>query len=154
MKGWMAAVQQPEIQQPKNQYRDVALAYIALANGKHDEVARTMEAYGQKFANEKMWWNRIVGADALLVAALAYEKLGQPARAAQLVESSLAVFDDPGFNKSASYYKRRLARARALLAKLLNKSNPETAKSLANEALAWYRQAGGYNTIISGLEAL
>jgi hypothetical protein len=149
MKAWMAAVQRPD-----NQYRKVAEAHVALAEGKPSEVAPAMETYGKKLAGDTMWWNRIVGADALLLSAIAYQALDQPARAAQIVESSLVVFDDPGFNKSASYYKRRLARARAMLAHLIAKSNPETAKSLANEALAWYRQAGGYDDVVAGLEAL
>jgi tetratricopeptide (TPR) repeat protein len=149
MKSTMAAVQWAD-----NQYLPIAKAYLLFADGKLDDVARTMEEYGQKFAAEKGWWDRNVGAAAFMIASLAYEKLGQPERAVPLLETSLVIFEDPGFNKSASYYKRKLARTRAMLAKLVAKTKPETAKSLAKEALAWYREAGGYEATIAELEKL
>jgi tetratricopeptide (TPR) repeat protein len=142
-----------KVKVPQNSYVKIANAYLMLADGKTEEVARSMEAYGDENAKEKGWWDRIVGANAYLLAATAYEQLGQPARAIEVLQRTLPIFEDPGINKG-SHFKRRLARARMMLARLLAKTSPETAKSLANEALVWYRQAGGYESAIAELEPL
>ena len=160
---WLAAERGDEVEMkramsavkvPDNDYVKVAKGYLLLAAGKHAEVARLMDELGRRNAKEPGWWDRMVGANAFLVAAIAYEKLGNPAAAIKALESALPLLAAAGPIKTASYYKRRLARTRAMLAKLLAKTRPETAKSLANEALVWYRQAGGYEATIAELEAL
>ena len=113
-----------------------------------------MEAYGDSLDGAKAWFDRNVGANAYLVSAIAYRKLGNTARAITVLRHILEIYKDPSFNTAASYNKRRLARTRAMLARLLAASDPETAKSLAQEALAWYRQAGGYEAVIVDLEAI
>jgi serine/threonine protein kinase len=161
--GWLAAERgdlvemstaMSAVKQPDNRLLKVASAYLLLAEGKAEEAARSMDAYGETMAKDPEWAARMVGANALLVAAMAHEKLGQLSPAIDALKRALGVFDDPQINKSASYIQRRIARTRAMLAKLVAKSEPETAKSLAREALRWYRQAGGYDAVIRELEAI
>jgi tetratricopeptide (TPR) repeat protein len=149
MKRSMASVKLPD-----NRLFKVAAAYVQLADGKVDEAARSMEEYGQTMAADADWAGRATGANALLVAAMAHEKNGKPELAVSALKRAIVIFDDPKINKSASYIKRRIARTRAMLAKLLAKSDPETAKSLAREALVWYRQVSGYEATITELEAI
>jgi uncharacterized protein HemY len=113
-----------------------------------------MEEFAATKEKDTNWWDRLTGVNAFLAAATAYEKLGKPERAVAVLKRALVIFEDPKINRSASYIARRLAHTRAMLAKLLVKSEPETAKSLAKEALLWYRQAGGYDAVIAELEAI
>ena len=137
-----------------NEYTKVARGYLLLFDGKAKEAATLMEAEGEILDKKKAWWDRLAGANAFMVAAMAHDKLGDTGRAIAALQRSLAIFDDPGLNKSAGFYKRRIARVRAMLAKLLVKTQPETAKSLASEALTWYRQQRGYDSTIAELEAI
>jgi hypothetical protein len=56
--------------------------------------------------------------------------------------------------QSNPFHQRRLTRVRAELSRALAASDPPRARQLANLAIAWYRQAGGYEQAIEQLSQL
>src|SRR5262249_49756222 len=95
------------------------------------------------------WWLRFSAIDAELLVAIARDRLRDARRALAALRRALAVLDDPRFNHGAAYTLRRLARVRASLARHLAPS--AEAAQLAAAAIAWYRDAGGYDERIAEL---
>ena len=135
-------------------YVAVAKATLQIADGAYDDASRAMHALAGELAEKPSWPARLLATDALLVAARADRARGRHAAARGALERALAILDGPGFNSGASYYERRLNRARAMLAKLLATAEPSAAERLADEALRWYRQANGYDAIVAELAAI
>lgn len=98
-------------------------------------LARTAE-------QAQAWWQKISGADAWLAVAAARDARGDRAGAVAAWRSARALLEDVVRNTSATTVLRRRARVAALLAL-------ETRdRALADEALTWYRRAGGYDAMI------
>lgn len=131
----------------------IARAYLSL--GKNDaQVAAAMDKLAAERRGAEIWWKRTWSADAGLLAALAWRRLGQPKNALASLEAALPVIEETEHIQSNPYHQRRLNRVRAELAKQLAASDPRRAKQLATLAIEWYRQAGGYEAILQQLTEL
>ncbi|MEO7096995.1 MAG: hypothetical protein ABI175_27295, partial [Polyangiales bacterium] len=127
----------------------VAVGYQLLLGGKVAEANRTMLEVGAALAQEKHFWARWRGVDALIVAAIAQHALGDLALERTTLERALAAITTIEAIKTTTFYQRRLARIHRMLARI--------APSLADHAtaaLTWYRAAGGYDAAVTELEAL
>ncbi len=93
----------------------VARAALALLGGDPAGAARDAEALARTAAAATTWWKRFAAVDAWLVVAQAEQLQGHTAAAAAAARSAQAVLASPGFNTTATYYRRRLARVRELL---------------------------------------
>jgi hypothetical protein len=120
----------------------VELARIQLAGS-----AREATAVTATLEQSKEWWIAMFAADGLLVAAAA-----SPRDAIAHLRHAHKILDGITAGRSQPYYQRRLARVRYLLARALGPSAERT--QLAKEALAWYRDAGGYERAVAELDAL
>jgi hypothetical protein len=156
--GWLAeergdaAEVRAAMQQVKNEHRPIALAYLAAADGKLDEAIRQARSAAAGLGGE--WWARFYAGDALLVAATCADRLHRTAEAIASLSAALAIYDQLTMIAQQPYYQRRVARARALLARLVAPSDPAEAARLAGAAAAWYRAAGGYGAIAGQMEKL
>jgi hypothetical protein len=95
------------------EHTPVARAALALLAGDAATASRAAGAIARTAAAETAWWKRFAAVDAWIVVAQADRSLGRDASPA--LRSALQVFDTPGFNTTAPYYQRRLARIRELL---------------------------------------
>ena len=122
----------------------IALATAMLGVLRGDSAAADRVATGVAQAHDRAaeWWDRLRAADAWLVAADARSQLGRRNDAIAAWRSALAILVDPRLNARAAYLQRRLALARAHLAVATGD------RGLAALAIAWYRDAGGYDRAI------
>jgi tetratricopeptide (TPR) repeat protein len=131
----------------------IAKSYLQL--GINDrELAGEMEAMVAEARTSATWWHRTWAADAGLLAALAWQRAGQPSRARADLEAALPIIEDTERIQPNPYHQRRLTRIRAELARLLVDLDRPRAHQLASLASAWYRQAGGYDQAIERLSAI
>ncbi|MEZ4363156.1 MAG: serine/threonine-protein kinase [Kofleriaceae bacterium] len=131
----------------------VAAGYLGL--GERDaQVALEMEALAAEHAAAAEWWSRTWAADAGLVAALAWRATGQPERELRALEAALAIIEDTNRVQSNPFHQRRLSRIQRELARALATSDRARARRLADAAITWYRQAGGYEQTIERLSEL
>jgi len=125
-----------------------AASYVAIAEGDHvAETAATVQALAAKLAAATQFWRRGEAADAEVVAALGWQRLGRAADAERCWSAAVALLA----SIQRPFYDRRLARARAALAQRWISSKPDEARRLAAAALAWYREAGGYEARVAEL---
>jgi hypothetical protein len=135
-----------------NDRAPIARAYLDAFDGKLDDAIRQARAAAEGLRAE--WWTRFYAGDGLLFAATCADRLHRRADAIANVRAALAIYDQLTVIKQAPYYLRRVARARALLARLVAPADPAEATKLAGDAAAWYRAAGGYDAIAGDLEAI
>lgn len=107
-----------------------------------------MQDLAEQLLAEQHFWRRWRAVDALLVMATAEEHNADRGNAISVLRRALSVAADLDGLKETSFYKRRLARIHAMLARLGAGSEHKRA------ALEWYRGAGGYEREVSALEAL
>jgi len=138
-----------EIRQPPN--ARVAPGYVALLDGKLEEAARTMTALGRELEGSTDYWLRVAAADAYMVAATAALNLHRDADAIASLARALPLLENI---EDMPAYRRRLARCRAALARLLATREPARAHDLATRAIAWYRDAIGYDRELAELAAI
>jgi eukaryotic-like serine/threonine-protein kinase len=135
----------------------IARAYLLLGS-RDAQVAAEMDALAGARRGAEIWWKRTWAADAGLLAALAWRRLGQPKKARASLEAALPVIEETEHIQSNPFHQRRLSRVRAELARELGTSamaaDRTSAKQLAALAIAWYRQAGGYDAAIQRLAAI
>jgi hypothetical protein len=105
------------------------VAQLALAPTPH--AAR---ALADELLRAEHWWERVFAADALLLA-------GERAD----LERALTALEANAIGRSQVYHQRRLARVHAQLA-LSTRDHAH-----ADAALAWYREAGGYDAMVTAL---
>ena len=113
----------------------------------------------ERGAADPQFWKRLIAVDAAIAAALALER--SPASSSQSAAVATAAARrawsralEIGEPLDPPQMQRRLARIRAALARHLRASQPVRARRLAEEAMRWYRQAGGYDAVLSALEPL
>jgi len=123
----------------------LAKAYLAMLDGKLEVAAAAALVVGENFQAEP--WTRFDAAEGLLLAAICLDKLQRRDAAVASARAALKIFEQLTSNER---YRRRLARTRAVLARL---GVPE-AKQLARDAVGWYRAAGGYDSIVNELDAI
>jgi eukaryotic-like serine/threonine-protein kinase len=109
-----------------------------------------IERDAQAFGKTAELWNRSEAADAYLTAALGWDRLAKPRDAERCWTAALALFE----GVQQPIYERRLARVRATLARRWHQARPDDARTQAMAALAWYRDAGGYEAEIAELSAI
>lgn len=131
------------------------LAALALVVRSNDRAATDRASVvAARRAADPAWWVRFTAVDAYLLVADSARRTSDVMRETAALRRALAILDDPAFNRAAAYYQRRLARVRALLARRLAPSEPETARALARDAATWYRSAGGYDRALQELASL
>jgi tetratricopeptide (TPR) repeat protein len=123
------------------------IARAELARLSDDFAAAIELAEPLARAEEKspQWWNRVPAADAWLVAGAAQRARGQRDAAVRAWRSARRVLDEIHANTSATTVMRHRARAGALLATATKD------RALADDAIAWYQSAGGYEAAIAAL---
>jgi hypothetical protein len=135
----------------KDERVPLARAFAMLYAGDATAAARTAADLATQAAQRKAWWEQFHAVDAWLIEATARTALGDRVKARQSLERALALLDQPGFNRTATFHQRRVARVRALLAM---QTEPSRGSELAAQALAWYRKAGGYDGNVAALDAI
>ncbi|HEX7837932.1 MAG TPA: hypothetical protein VF469_10745, partial [Kofleriaceae bacterium] len=156
--GWLAeergdtAETRAAMQRVGDERRPVAQAYLAAAGGNLDEAIRQARAAAAGLPGE--WWTRFYASDGLLFAAICADRLHRTAEAIASLRAALAIYDQLTMIAQQTYFQRRVARARALLARLVAPSDPAEAARLAGAAAAWYRAAGGSDAIAAQMEEL
>lgn len=126
-----------------------ARAYLLALDGKLAEAAVAARAAGDRFRSES--WARFNAADAYRLAAACNAELGRLAQARDDARAALELFEELAFLARMPNYQRRLARTRALLARIA--PMPQAARH-ASDAAAWYRSAGGYDERVHELDAI
>jgi eukaryotic-like serine/threonine-protein kinase len=124
---------------------DTARAELARLFGDPRQALTLAEPLARQVEQAPQWWSRIPAADAWLVAAAAHDARGQRAEAIAAWRAARKILDEARANTQATPVLRHRARATALLA-IATGDRP-----LAEEALAWYRAAGGYDAAIRAL---
>jgi hypothetical protein len=132
--------------------KPIARAYLAALDGKLDDAIRQARSAAAGLQGE--WWNRFYAGDAMLFAAVCADRLHRRDDTIANLRAALKLYDHLTVIEQAPYYLRRVAHARALLARLVAPSEPSEAATLAGQAAAWYRTAGGYDAIARELEAI
>ena len=122
-----------------------AKAQVARLAGDLPTAIRIAETVATGAATAPTWWERFAAVDALLVVATAEETRGSPAAAITALRRARAVLEDRELNLQAIHIQRRRARVLALLA-LATRD-----RALGDEALVWYRAAGGYEPLVRQL---
>jgi hypothetical protein len=156
--GWLAeergdtAEARAAMQQVGDEHRPIALAYLAAADDKLDDAIQ--KARGAAAGLQGEWWTRFYAGDGLLFAAICADRLHRPGEAIANLRAALAIYDELTMIQQQPYYQRRVARTRALLARLVAPSDPAEAARLAGAAAAWYRAAGGYAAIAAEMAQL
>ena len=128
----------------------IATAYLAARSGPADSARRAvaeLRETGDALASAPELPERITAADAYIAAARGAEHLGDPASASAAWASALATLE----RDQHPMFLRRLARARAAVARTLVASRPSEASRLAKLARDWYTAAGGYDAIVRTL---
>jgi len=158
--GWLAeergdvAETRAAMQQVSDMRAPVAQAYLAALDGDRPRALELARAAAGGLQSE--WWLKIYAGDALLLAAQLSDRLGQRADALGHARAALATYDELVMIRDTPMAARRIARAKAVLARLLvvdPAAQPE-AMRLAGEAADWYRDTGGYDAALAALRAL
>jgi len=126
----------------------VAPGYVALLDGKLEDSARAMTAVGRELEGSPDIWVRIAASDAYQVAATAQTRLHREADAIATLTHTLPLLEKI---EDMPAHKRRLARCRAALARLLVTREPARARELAALAAGWYRETAGYDRELADL---
>ncbi|MEO8553335.1 MAG: protein kinase, partial [Kofleriaceae bacterium] len=123
----------------------LAIAILDLLRDDPMAADRAASTIAATYDHATEWWDRLRGADAWLIAGEARLQLGHRDAAVVAWRAALAILVDPRLNSRAAYIQRRLALARARLAVATGD------RALAALAIAWYRDAGGYDRAIAQL---
>jgi len=134
----------------------LARAYLALARGDPAAAAgfaAVLEQLGP--TAKKPWWVRWIAAEAELGAGLARRDTS-PRAAQAALDRARVEFEAVAAAQPAVYIERRLARARAELARLRAARGAPSHRiaPLARAAATWYRAAGGYGDVLAELAPL
>jgi len=121
--------------------------YLLVLDDKPADAVSQMLALADRLQKQEHYWPRWRAVDALVIAARAAHTLGKAADEIAYLERALAVLHGVTVIEGTTYYQRRRARVRALLAL---RGAPDAAVHAA-AALAWYRDAGGYDAQIAAL---
>jgi eukaryotic-like serine/threonine-protein kinase len=140
------------VTQPDSPYKRVASAYTVMLAGNPAEAAETMERLVDELDDGRPLWAVASEIDAYLIAASSWLKLGRKANAIGALSDSVRRLEEVVL--VFPYMQRRLARSRAMLARLVSASDRALAKRLATEAAAWYRAAGGYEAVLAEMDQL
>jgi eukaryotic-like serine/threonine-protein kinase len=128
--------------------------HYAAAMGADQEAARfattALLTMVEQYARDPQFWKRIAALDAAAAAAAGLIRWGS-AEAAQRAWSRAR---EIGEQLDPPLVQRRLAGVRAAQARRLFGSDPAGARTLAQQALRWYRHAGGYDALVAELTTL
>ena len=129
----------------------IAASYVKIARDEQTAAAAVaMQALGARLSSTSEFWTRSAGADAYATAAVGWDRLGQRASADQCWAAAVSLLEP----LTQPLYERRLAHARAALARHWKLTRPTDARRLAAAAVAWYRAAGGYQTEVAELASI
>jgi tetratricopeptide (TPR) repeat protein len=128
----------------------VAQLYVKRADANLNATASSATALAEK--HQADWWQQTVVADAFVLAASCQLKLHRSADAVASLRRGLDVLGKDTPIHATAFYHRRLARIQALLAKMLASTDKTEAAKLAVAALSFYREAGGYASVIAELD--
>jgi serine/threonine protein kinase/tetratricopeptide (TPR) repeat protein len=130
----------------------IAGSYLSVFDRKLDDAIVSLVPFVATHSVDDEPWVRFRSVDASLVLAAAQSQQGRARAAADTLDRALKTLTSvaPQFG-ALVLYQRRLARVRAELAVLLRESQPRLAEEHARQALAWYRDAGGYEARIAKL---
>jgi hypothetical protein len=130
---------------------EVAAGFRLLLAGKHTEAISAMRTVGDAMSKRDHMFPKFRAADAYLVMALAQQKLNDTNATKATLERMLELLLKLQPLEQNSFYQRRLARVRAMLATLTRSTDPVRAREHARSAIAWYRVATGYQHVIDEL---
>jgi hypothetical protein len=128
----------------------VAQPYRLLLEGHPAEAARRALAVADELLRQEHYWPRWRAVDALLVAALAAQRASRLDEHEAHLRRAFAAIQQVSSIAATTFYQRRLARIRLMLARLGGRDAAEHASAAA----AWYRRAGGYDERVRELEAI
>jgi hypothetical protein len=134
-----------ELASPTDPRSVTARAELARLSGDHAAALALAKPLARATERAAQWWDRIPAADAWLIAGAAHDARGERAAAIHAWRSARRVLDDAHANTSATTVMRHRARAGALLAVATRD------RALADDAIAWYQTAGGYQAAIAAL---
>ena len=134
-----------ELEGPTDPRSITARAELARLSGDPAAAIALAEPLARDTEHAEKWWNRLPAADAWLVVAAAHHARGERARAIAAWRAARRVLDEVHANTSTTTVLRRRARAGALLAIATRD------RALADDALAWYQAAGGYDAALREL---
>jgi hypothetical protein len=130
----------------------VAAAIVRLVPEPRDAIAALL-ALGDRWRAEPEWWLHLYAADAYLAAAGGLDAAGDHASLRATLDHAIALYEDVVRVSPQIGTQRRLARARATLARISPPTQTRT-RELASAALEWYRAAGGYDADVAALAPL
>ena len=141
---------------PASEYEHaIGRPYLALLDARPRDALAAASGIADRYIASDDAWTRFRGADALLVMAASHRRLGSTDAAIATLRRALDVLRSVAVSfESGTFYQRRVAQARAALARLLAATQRVEAREHAEAALAWYRSAGGYQTIVNELTRL
>ncbi len=123
----------------------IARAELARLAGEPGAALALAEPLARQAEQAPQWWSRIPAADAWLAVGAAHQARGDEARAIEAWRAARRILDEIRVNTSATTVLRHRARAGTLLAIATRD------RALADDVLAWYRAAGGYDVAIHAL---
>jgi eukaryotic-like serine/threonine-protein kinase len=160
--GWLAEERgdvreaRAAMQQVTDNKAPIARAYVVALDGSPERAGRLAQAAVEGL--QGAWWEKFYAGDAQLFAATCADRGGHRDDALASVRLALAIYEQLTMIRDTPSYLRRVARAKALLARLLAASarteDRAEARRLAGDAATWYRAAGGYDAIAAALEQL
>jgi hypothetical protein len=130
-------IRDPDRVQIARAYLDV----VSTDSAKITSARSAMRTLARKLSAAEGWWNHGYAADARVIAALA---AGASNSILEWQNALAALADLP-------VYQRRRAFVHAALAIRLAETNPGKARLHAEEAVQWYRKAGGYDAEVAQL---
>ena len=128
----------------------IANGYRLMMNGKHADAIAEMTQFADEQTRVDHLWRKMRASDALYVAGKAELALGRTTAAVATLRRALDLLG----RAERPTAQRRRARLQSVLAPVLAPSEPDQARTLADEALAWSRAAGGYDARVAALTAL
>jgi hypothetical protein len=128
----------------------IANGYLLLMNGKHGDAIAEMTRFADEQTTVDHLWRKMRASDALYVAGKAELALRRTTDAVVTLRRALDLLG----RAERPTAQRRRARIQSVLAPVLAPSEPDQARTLADEALAWSRAAGGYDARVAALTAL
>lgn len=134
--------------------QQLAPSYLELVDGRYRDAMASGKRVAEALGKTEHHYSQVRALDAWIVVARAAIAAGEQREARAALERGQAVLGKLTFLETMTLIRRRKHRVSAMLAGLLQRDDPATAKRLATEALAWYRNIAGYEVRVRELEAI
>jgi hypothetical protein len=132
----------------------IAAAFVLLFDGQFAAAERTIAPWIDELASAPEFYLKQRAVTALTVVARAREGMKREGDATGAWRRAYAILGELEFLDTAPLYQRQLARTRRELARLLARSRPTEAATLAEQASSWYDRVGGYDSTVEALRAI